>query len=118
MVVRYRTKEQLARMNESQRLRRLANPEKVKAQARKSERKRRLKRYGLTEETFDLLFTGACHICSTVLEKESRETYVDHCHTTGKVRGILCHHCNILLGNAKDSVDILEKAKLYLEKQS
>jgi hypothetical protein len=39
---------------------------------------------------------------------------VDHCHTTGAVRGILCHHCNLLLGHAKDAEDTLLSAVTYL----
>lgn len=42
--------------------------------------------------------------------------FVDHCHTTGKVRGLLCHHCNTALGKFKDSKEILSSALDYVER--
>ena len=41
--------------------------------------------------------------------------FVDHCHKTQKIRGLLCHHCNTALGKFKDSTEILKKAIAYLE---
>ena len=52
---------------------------------------------------------GLCAIC-----KSSTNLVVDHDHSTGKVRGILCRNCNIGLGMMKDSPDILRAASLYL----
>ena len=83
---------------------------------RKSEHRRRLKRYGLSEDAYADLLTqqnNRCAICSTPLVT-GRHCHVDHCHTTGKVRGLLCSHCNLMLGHAKDSVEILQKAIKYL----
>ena len=40
---------------------------------------------------------------------------VDHNHKTGKVRGLLCQNCNLILGNSKDNIKILEKAIQYLK---
>ena len=40
---------------------------------------------------------------------------VDHCHETGKIRGLLCHNCNRALGLFKDNVEFLERAILYLK---
>lgn len=40
--------------------------------------------------------------------------YVDHCHETQTIRGLLCHNCNWLLGTAKDSIEILTNAIAYL----
>lgn len=40
---------------------------------------------------------------------------VDHCHKTKRVRGIICHHCNLVLGHARDSVEVLSAAIAYLK---
>lgn len=112
--VEYKRK-QLIKQNE----RRRADPEKYKEMGRKSERTRRFKRYGITEEQYTLLWesqAGLCDICRSSLV-EGRATHVDHCHTTGQVRGILCHHCNVMLGHCKDNIEILKRAILYLEKE-
>jgi hypothetical protein len=39
---------------------------------------------------------------------------VDHCHQTKRVRGVLCQHCNTLLGMAKDKIRVLRAAIKYL----
>lgn len=52
-----------------------------------------------------------CAIC-----KQSKPLEIDHCHITGKVRGLLCRTCNAALGMVKDDIDILREAISYLEK--
>ena len=56
-----------------------------------------------------------CAICNTKENKTSRKWHLDHCHTSLRVRGVLCHHCNIMLGNAKDNPAILEAGAKYLK---
>lgn len=112
------TDEQKSRNLEAQRKRRAKNPDRVREIGRKSEQRRRLKRYGLTYDEYKNMLLSQndlCAICGN-FKSHSREWHVDHCHETGLVRGILCHHCNLLLGNSKDSIDILKKAIKYLEK--
>jgi hypothetical protein len=41
---------------------------------------------------------------------------IDHCHKTDKIRGLLCRSCNLMLGNAKDSIELLQEAIDYLQK--
>lgn len=72
--------------------------------------------YGLSKEEFDSMLesqNGVCAICSGPASK--RDYHVDHDHKTGKVRGILCHYCNLGLGNFKDSEELLTKAIRYLK---
>lgn len=90
-----------------------ANPER----AYKSARKRHLRRkYGLTPEEFTTLLAiqgNSCSICQGQF-LSTKATRVDHDHSSGEVRGILCHNCNALLGHAKDSTLVLESAISYL----
>lgn len=56
---------------------------------------------------------GKCGIC--VLPFVDDDKCVDHCHKTGKIRGLVCHSCNKLLGFAYDDSNILQQAIAYLE---
>lgn len=117
---------------------RAANPEKTRAQARIRSRKRyaanpeksreasrkwraanpghfRLPRYGLTPRAFEILKNLQCNACAICKKSFSTTPYVDHDHTTGKVRGLLCNTCNIGLGRFKDSPVHLRAAANYLE---
>ncbi len=58
---------------------------------------------------------GVCAICSR-LNLSGRRLAVDHDHATGKVRGLLCSRCNSAIGLARESLDVLKKTVLYLEK--
>lgn len=73
-----------------------------------------LRKYGITPEQADELLQsqgGVCVICKTVPIKPS----VDHCHNTGRIRGILCHSCNVGLGHFRDDIELLLAACDYLE---
>lgn len=73
---------------------------------------KRLKKYNLTKEAFIRLIDecdGICQICNAKPFEA-----IDHCHETGRVRGLLCHQCNLSLGGFKDSVKELQKAINYL----
>lgn len=76
-------------------------------------------RYGITEAAYLALLDAQqsrCALCLLAFDKTAKATtpHVDHDHVTGKVRGLLCHHCNVLLGHAKDSADLLTSAIRYL----
>jgi len=84
----------------------------------------KFKRYGITRLDYNNLYEnqrGLCSICgkeeiSTLRSVKKKVLAVDHCHTTGKVRGLLCSNCNRGLGHFQESSDILRKAIDYLEK--
>jgi hypothetical protein len=56
---------------------------------------------------------GQCAICN-----ERTKLVIDHCHTTKKVRALLCDHCNKGLGFFSDKTELLKSAIAYLEKHS
>jgi hypothetical protein len=74
------------------------------------------KYYGLEKEEY-LELMEKCIFCPICLkELKDEEKVVDHCHETNQVRGLLCSRCNFLLGNARDDIEIIEKAIKYLER--
>jgi hypothetical protein len=80
------------------------------------------KRYGITLEVYNKMLLDQdykCAICkiSETEIKHKRNTYfaVDHCHKTGKVRGLLCNNCNCILGFINDDTEHLNNAIKYLE---
>lgn len=83
------------------------------------QQKRPFRVYGMTNKQYDDLLIKqnySCAICHTPFNKKNR-LCVDHCHTTGDYRGILCLSCNTMLGVAKDSVVTLYSAINYLSKE-
>lgn len=78
-----------------------------------------LEKYGLTEETWRNLFESQgkrCAICKSDHSKDKfGRWHTDHCHKTGKVRGILCTNCNRGLGMFEDNREFLRAADEYLE---
>lgn len=77
-------------------------------------------KYNLTVEEFNELLAsqdGKCAICRTdEWPGNGHRPHVDHCHSTNKVRGALCHDCNLGLGHFKDRIDLLEAAIAYLKR--
>ena len=76
--------------------------------------------YGLSLETYNDMLKEQNHSCAICKTNETdvfkQVLYVDHCHNTGKIRGLLCMQCNAGLGKFKDSLNMLEAAKDYLKK--
>jgi hypothetical protein len=72
------------------------------------------------DDYFNLLNNqnGKCAICGSEKSQTvlSHRLYLDHDHTTNKVRGLLCQKCNTLLGYARESIEILLSAVEYLRK--
>lgn len=98
------------------------NPSRVKLNNKKTKLK---KLFGLSYDEYLHLKNTQNNLCLVCNMPESdidkrtmlpRELSVDHCHTTGKVRGLLCKTCNLGLGYFKDSPQLLERALLYIKR--
>jgi hypothetical protein len=81
------------------------------------------KAYGISLDEYNELLSkqnGKCAICGVdnngKYRNKSRALAVDHCHTTGKIRGLLCSDCNTGIGLLKDNVNFLQYAIKYLNK--
>ena len=78
-------------------------------------RKWKLKKYfGITKAYYNELLQyqkGKCGICRAPMTKVA----IDHSHTNGKVRGLLCNNCNVGLGMFRDDTSLLYEAITYLE---
>lgn len=98
--------------NAAQRRRRRANP--------LVQRNWRLLRYGLTHADYEKMLQEHAHCCAICFRTEAANQFgrlrVDHDHKTGKIRGLLCHHCNVALGHFGDCVPVIENALYYLRK--
>jgi len=73
-------------------------------------------KYGKTKEWYDEEVKKGCAICKTNLT--NKKVHIDHCHSSGKVRGILCELCNKGLGQFKDNINSLENAIIYLKERN
>lgn len=84
----------------------------------RSQRMQYLKRYGISEDEYRQMWNsqeGACAICGKDLSLlDPRHRHIDHEHSTGRVRGILCSRCNRGLGFFEDNPDSLATAARYL----
>jgi len=77
----------------------------------------RYSKYGIVESDYKSFLEkqqNSCAICKETFNK-SVEPKIDHNHATGKVRGLLCHNCNVALGHFKDNINILKTTIKYLE---
>ena len=94
------------------------NSEKVKRQQRISKRK---KLTNFTNELYEATLQeqgGVCAICGTDTPGGRGTFHADHDHSNGKPRGVLCHYCNVALGNFRDNPELLKAAIDYLNKYS
>lgn len=90
-----------------------ANPEARRIACKRARVKNR---YGLTLEAAEAL-GYVCAICGeqcTATHTGRRARHIDHCHKSGRIRGVLCAQCNRGLGHFLDRADLLSKAARYL----
>lgn len=78
-------------------------------------------KFGITEEQYNAMLESqkfSCAICGSQQsgDKRSSRLAVDHCHETGKVRGLLCSACNKAIGLLRESAENLRSAISYLKK--
>lgn len=94
------------------------NPEKVKAQDRAHHLRTE---YGLTVEMYNKMSSdqnGECSVCGKVPmgKRGYKVLHVDHCHSSGKVRGLLCGKCNTALGSLQEDENIIKNLLNYVIK--
>lgn len=76
------------------------------------------KKYGITVDEYDKLLSAQknrCYICHVHVSNLDRSLAVDHCHVTGKVRGLLCGSCNRFLGKINEDISTAERLVEYLK---
>jgi len=81
-------------------------------------RSRLLRQYGISIDEYLTIWNlqgGRCASCLVRLEFYDKDTHLDHCHSTGQVRGLLCCCCKQAAGFAGDSPDTLRRLAAYLE---
>lgn len=74
------------------------------------------KRYGVSLEQYNKMLAeqdNVCYICKD--NKSNKALAVDHCHTTGQVRRLLCSNCNTSLGLLKEDIGLMEKLIEYVK---
>lgn len=81
---------------------------------------RRLKsKYGINAAQYKEMLASQGGVCATCGETDGdRRLSVDHCHASGKVRGLLCFRCNSTLGKIEESFELISSIVSYLEKHS
>lgn len=81
-------------------------------------------KYGITLEEYEELAAYQDHVCAICKKPDTHmnrwghtnnNLSIDHCHKTGKIRGLLCKRCNTSIGKFEDSPDLLRNAAKYLE---
>lgn len=84
-------------------------------------KKYHIKKHGITPEQRIEMFNmqeGKCKICGKHQSELKRQLLIDHNHITGKVRGLLCNNCNIMIGMSNDNSERLRIAADYLDKNN
>jgi len=76
-----------------------------------------VKRYGVTKEDYYKLLEEQNNVCAICHKADisGRKLSVDHCHSTGEVRGLLCSKCNTALGLLGDNIELFVEAINYLK---
>lgn len=89
--------------------------DKARARTRENMRKTALAQFGLTLEDERRILEQQGQACSICKQTFDKTPCLDHCHTTGRFRALLCGFCNTLIGLAREDVKILRNAIVYLD---
>ena len=77
------------------------------------------KKFNLSKDEYNKMLAdqgGGCSICKATKSLSGKALAVDHCHTTGKVRSLLCNECNTAIGLLKENTEIITSALEYIKK--
>ena len=74
-------------------------------------------RYGLTPDQYDAMLVSQNNACAVCKCEFIKTPHVDHCHDSGKVRGLLCFNCNRAIGHFQNDPSIMVNAIKYLRKR-
>lgn len=77
---------------------------------------KRAQKYNITVEHLESLIKSQAGLCACCSKELGDKYCIDHCHTTGAVRGLLCYPCNTGIGMLGDNVEGLRAALQYLER--
>lgn len=93
----------------------LNSPERTKKRRQRSEL---IKKFGIHADQYEAIAKEQNYVCAICKKPDpcNRALAVDHCHTTQKVRGLLCVNCNMALGNFQDNIEYLRAAIEYMER--
>jgi hypothetical protein len=103
------------------RKRKAKNPDHIRAINKKSNDKRRHEKFGLPQGWYTTQYekqNGSCAICYGQQEGKPKDFAIDHNHSTGQIRGLLCNRCNTSIGKFKEDPEILLNAIKYLKEYS
>lgn len=108
-----------------------AHKARVSAHRKRPEVQRRIrdlhlqKEFGITLADYEARLTAQGHVCAICKQPETKRQKgtlqslaVDHCHSTGKIRGLLCYRCNLILGHVQDDPALLQHAAAYLKQST
>jgi hypothetical protein len=73
---------------------------------------------GITPEEYEQILAlqgGMCAVCDRAGGNRLGDNlHIDHCHVTGALRGLLCTHCNLAIGQLRDDADLIRRAAEYV----
>jgi hypothetical protein len=75
------------------------------------------RKFGITLQDYEALLlkqNGKCATCDKIRSSNGKKLAVDHCHKTGRIRGLLCNECNTSLGLIKEDIQTLQNLIAYI----